>query len=254
MPCTPVNRQRWTAPSSRRMKGVEHMNRASDEGTEGAVADSLAGQCLVCLDLIDEQVPDATTLLKFRHTLEEHRLTEAMFREFSSILEKSGVMMRGGSVVDATFIEAQSSTKNAERSRDLKAHQAKKGNNGHFGYKAHTDVDAASGLVGMVAVTPANISDVTVAYKLVRKDDRFCYAGSDYTGIGKRKEIASDLRLSSVDREGRQTSLTDEGAARAQQSATQKVCCYRRKMARMIGTEHILNISDAFISYTKGVS
>lgn len=109
-------------------------------------------------------------------------------------------MTRGGSVVDAMFIEAQSSTKNAERSRDLKAHQAKKGNNGHSGYKAHTDVDAASGLVGMVAVTPANVSDVTVAYKLVRKDDRFCYVSSDYTGIGKRKEIASNLRLSSVDR------------------------------------------------------
>ncbi|NLH91209.1 MAG: IS5 family transposase [Atopobium sp.] len=194
--------------TGRKIRGAEVMLRMyllqvwfslSDEGTEDSVADSLAMQRFMRLDLIDEQVPDATTLLKFRHMLEEHHLTEAMFRELSTILEESGVMMRGGSIVDATFIEAPSSTKNADRARDPEAHQAKKGNNWHFGYKAHTGVDAGSGLVHTVVVTSANVSDVTIARKLVRKDDLFCYADSGYTGVGKREEIVSDPRLSRVD-------------------------------------------------------
>jgi IS5 family transposase len=193
--------------TGRRVRGAETMLRMyllqvwfslSDEGTEDSITDSLAMQRFMRLDLIEEDVPDATTLLKFRHMLEEHHLTEAMFRELSSILEKSGVMMRGGSVVDATFIEAPSSTKNAEHSRDPEAHQAKKGNNWHFGFKAHTGVDAGSGLVHTIELTPANVSDVTVAHKLVRRDDRVCYADSGYTGIGKREEIAADPRLSCI--------------------------------------------------------
>ena len=93
-----------------------------------------------------------------------------------------GIIMRGGSIVDATFVESPSSTKNRERSRDPEAHQAKKGNNWHFGYKAHAGVDAGTGLVHTVEVTAANVSDVAVAPSLLRPDDDSCHAGAGHAG------------------------------------------------------------------------
>lgn len=170
----------------------------SDEGCEDAVLDSRAMQRFVGLDLMREQVPDATTLLKFRRILEENGLTEAMFARLNGLLEEAGVMMRGGSIVDATFVESPSSTKNAARGRDPEAHQAKKGANWHFGYKVHVGVDAGSGLAHTLALTPANAPDVSMAHALVRPDDEFCYGDSGYTGVAKRPEVASDPHLSSM--------------------------------------------------------
>ena len=143
----------------------------SDEACEDAVLDSRAMQRFVGIDMMSEQVPDATTLLKFRHLLEGEGLGEGMLAELVSILDERGIIMRGGSIVDATFVESPSSTKNRERSRDPEAHQAKKGNNWHFGYKAHAGVDAGTGLVHTVEVTAANVSDVAVAPSLLRPDD-----------------------------------------------------------------------------------
>lgn len=171
----------------------------SDEGCEDAVLDSRAMQRFVGVDTMSEQVPDATTLCKFRHLLERERLGERMLSELAAILQDRGVMMRGGSIVDATFVEAPSSTKNASRSRDPEAHQAKKGNNWHFGYKAHAGADAGTGLVHTVEVTAANVSDVAVAHRLLRPDDAFCYADAGYTGVAKRPEVAGDPALSSVE-------------------------------------------------------
>jgi len=111
-----------------------------------------------------------------------------MLAELVSILDERGIIMRGGSIVDATFVESPSSTKNRERSRDPEAHQAKKGNNWHFGYKAHAGVDAGTGLVHTVEVTAANVSDVAVAPSLLRPDDEFCYADAGYTGAQGRQQ------------------------------------------------------------------
>lgn len=111
-----------------------------------------------------------------------------MLAELVSILDGHGIMMHGGSIVDATFVESPSSTKNRERSRDPEAHQAKKGNNWHFGYKAHAGVDAGTGLVHTVEVTAANVSDVAVAPSLLRPDDEFCYADAGYTGARGRQQ------------------------------------------------------------------
>lgn len=171
----------------------------SDEGCEDAVLDSRAMQRFMGIDLMSEQVPDASTLRRFRHLLEENGLGEAMLAELSRLLEEAGVMMRGGSIVDATFVEAPSSTKNARGERDPEAHQAKKGKNWHFGYKMHAGADAGSGLVHTVELTAANVSDVAVAHALVREDDAFCYGDSGYTGVAKREEVASDPRLSSIE-------------------------------------------------------
>ena len=171
----------------------------SDEGCEDAVLDSRAMQRFVGVDLMGEQVPDATTLLKFRRILEDNGLTEAMFARLNGLLDEAGVMMRGGSIVDATFVESPSSTKNARGERDPEAHQAKKGKNWHFGYKVHVGADAGSGLVHTLALTPANTSDLAMAHALVREGDSFCYCDSGYTGVAKRPEVVGDDALSGID-------------------------------------------------------
>lgn len=103
--------------------------------------------------------------------------------------------MRGGFIVDATFLDAPSSTKNATGTKDPKAHSGRKSTNYHFGYKAHIGADAGSGLAHTVSVTSANTSDVVIAHTLVRDDDTFCYSDSEYSGIEKRDEVTSDKHL-----------------------------------------------------------
>lgn len=193
----------------RRPVGIERMLRMyflqlwfnlSDEGVEEAVYDSRAFSEFMGVSFgLGDQVPDATTLLKFRRIVESKGLAKEILACVNGVLEAEGVMMRGGSIVDATFVEAPSSTKNASGSRDPEMHQAKKGQSWHFGMKAHVGVDAGSGLVHTAELAPANVSDVTVAHALVREDDSFCYADSGYTGVAKREEVASDPRLSQVD-------------------------------------------------------
>ena len=181
----------------RRPVGCERMLRTclprvwfhlSDEACEDAVLDSRAMQRFVGIDMMSEQVPDATTLPEFRHLLEGEGLGEGMLAELVSILDERGIIMRGGSIVDATFVESPSSTKNRERSRDPEAHQAKKGNNWHFGHEAHAGVDAGTGLVHTVEVTAANVSDVAVAPSLLRPDDEFCYADAGHAGAQGRQQ------------------------------------------------------------------
>lgn len=108
-------------------------------------------------------------------------------------------MLKGGTVVDATIINASPSTKNAEKQRDPEMHQTKKGNEWRFGMKCHIGVDAFSGLVHTTEVTSANVHDVSVATKLIREDDEFVYGDSGYLGIDKREEVVSDEHLSSID-------------------------------------------------------
>jgi IS5 family transposase len=117
----------------------------ADEGLEDALYDSQALRCFAGIDLAVESVPDATTLLKFRHWLERHDLTRVLFEEVGAMLEERGLLMRQGTIVDATIIAAASSTKNRSKARDPEMHQTKKGNQWHFGMKAHIGVDVASG-------------------------------------------------------------------------------------------------------------
>lgn len=160
----------------------------SDEGIEDAIYDSQAIRGFVGVDLARETAPDATTLLKFRRLLEEHQLTERIFAAINVHLAVKGLMLREGTVVDATIIAAPSSTKNQSEGRDPEMHQAKKGNQWHFGMKAHIGVDANSGLVHTVVTTPANVSDVTQAHKLLHGDETFVFADAGYQGVEKRAE------------------------------------------------------------------
>lgn len=168
----------------------------SDVATEEAVYDSRAMSRFVGVDFSSSsQVPDSTTLCKFRKCIADNGLGEEMLSSLNAILEGAGIMMRGGSIVDATFEEAPSSTKNARGERDPEAHQGK---NWHFGYKAHTGVDAGSGLVHTVVVTPANESDISQAHLLFREDDEFGYADAGHAGMGKREEFRRDPHLATM--------------------------------------------------------
>ena len=189
-------------------KGIEKMLRMyllqvwfnlSDEGVEDAIYDSYAFRKFMGINFNEEQVPDATTLLKFRHLLEENHLGEQMFKAINYVLEQGGAMMKGGTIVDATIINAPSSTKNAEKARDPEMHQTKKGNEWRFGMKCHIGVDAGTGYVHTVTATPANVHDITETAKLIREDDEVVYGDSGYVGIQKRTEIKEDEHLSKID-------------------------------------------------------
>ena len=170
----------------------------SDEGVEDAIYDSYAMRKFMGINFLEMDVPDATTLLKFRHLLEKHGLGKLFFDAINRCLERAGRMMRGGSIVDATLISAPSSTKNAKKERDPEMHQTKKGNQWHFGMKCHTGVDAGSGFVHTVEVTAANVHDITVAAKLLREDDEVVYGDSAYLGLEKREEIQNNEQLSAI--------------------------------------------------------
>jgi IS5 family transposase len=171
----------------------------ADEAVEEQIYDSYARRNFMGIDFTEEGVPDATTLLKFRHFLEKHGLQKMLFDTVSEALDEAGKIMHGGTIVDATIIEAPSSTKNSAKSRDPEMHQAKKGNEWHFGMKAHIGVDAGSGMVHSVETSAANVADIETAHKLIREDDEVVNADAGYAGIEKRKEIAENEQLSKVE-------------------------------------------------------
>jgi IS5 family transposase len=161
----------------------------SDEGMEDAVYDSQSLRKFSRIDLAHESVPDATTLLKFRHLLEAHQLPKKMFEELNLRLKQQGSLMCEGTIIDATIIKAPSSTKNERHERDPEMHQTKKGNEWHFGMKAHIGVDAASGLVHTLVTTPAHVADIAKTAELLHGKEEIVFADAGYTGIEKRSEI-----------------------------------------------------------------
>jgi IS5 family transposase len=177
--------------------GVERMLRMyvaqqcfglSDEGIEDAIYDSQAVRAFIGIDLNRESAPDATTLLKFRRLLEAHGLTQGIFTAINTHLAQKGLLLKEGTVVDATIIAAPSSTKNQDGKRDPEMHQAKKGNQWHFGMKAHIGVDADSGLTHTVVTTAANVSDVTQAHALLHGEETTAFGDAGYQGVEKREE------------------------------------------------------------------
>jgi transposase, IS5 family len=171
----------------------------SDEGVEDAIYDSYAMRRFMKLDFGVEQVPDATTLLHFRHLLEKHKLGEQLFAAQNEIFDAEGWIMRGGSIVDATIIAAPSSTKNATGTRDPEMHQTKKGNQWYFGMKAHIGVDAGTGYTHSLTATAANVHDLDEVVNLVRGDDEVVYTDAGYQGAARRPEIAGDEYLSNIE-------------------------------------------------------
>ena len=162
----------------------------SDEGIEDAIYDSQAIRAFVGVDLSREGAPDATTLLEFRHLLERHQLTESIFNAIAHHLAAKGLMLREGTIVDATLVAAPPSTKNKAGKRDPEMHQSKKGKQWYFGMKAHIGVDAHSGLVHTVIGTAGNVSDISQAQALLHGEEQAAFGDAGYQGIEKRPESA----------------------------------------------------------------
>lgn len=135
------------------------------------------------------RLPDETTVLRFRHLLEKHQLAPQVLATINAGLAQQGLMLKTGTVVDATIIAAPSSTKNKDGERDPEMHQTKKGNQWHFGMKAHIGVDAESGLVHTVIGTAANVNDVTQAGGLLHGQESDAWADAGYRGVDKREEL-----------------------------------------------------------------
>src|SRR5580765_7825899 len=161
----------------------------ADEALEDALYDSQALRGFAGIDLSVATVPDATTVLNFWHWLEEHELTQALFDEVGAMLEERGLLMRQGTIVDATIIVAPPSTKNKSKERDPEMHQTKKGNQWYFGMKAHIGADADSGLVHTVTATAANVADVAETHALLHGEEKTAFLDAGYIGVEKRVEI-----------------------------------------------------------------
>ena len=161
----------------------------ADEALEDALYDNTPLRLFVGIDLSRESVPDATTLLLFRRLLETHELTSVLFAEINAGLTEKGLLLKGGSMVDATLIAAPSSTKNADHARDPEMHQTKKGNQWYHGMKAHIGADTESGLVHTLVTTAANASDIASLADCLRDDDATAHLDAGYVGAQKREEI-----------------------------------------------------------------
>jgi IS5 family transposase len=176
-----------------RMYLVQNWFSLSDPATEDEIYDSYAMRNFVGINYIGKsQCPDETSLCNFRHLIEEHKIGEQIEKLILKKLEISGLIMRGGTILDATIMSAPKSTKNLDKTRDPEMKSTKKGTNYYFGSKLHIGVDAGTGYIHSHETTAANEHDITQAHKLIRQDDEFVSGDSAFVGLEKREEIASN--------------------------------------------------------------
>ena len=180
-------RHPYPLPVMLRIHCVQLFYNLSDPGIEDLLYESEPVRRFVGLKL-SGPLPDETTTLNFRHLLEQHNLGQGLFGEINAHLESQGLRLREGTIVDATIIEAPSSTKNRTGERDPEMHQNKKGNQWHFGMKTHIEVDAETGLVHSMTTTAANAHDVTEAHNLLHGGETVVWGDAGYQGVGKREE------------------------------------------------------------------
>lgn len=193
-----------------RMYFIANWFNLADEACEDALYDIPAFRNFCRIDLGRERVPDATSLLNFRHLLEDNQLGAALFSKVGEMLLANGMKLSGGTIVDATIIAAPSSTKNADNARDPEMHQTKKGNQWHFGMKVHIGVDSKTGLAHSASVTPANVHDSQELPNLLHGNETRLYGDSAYTG---QKEVLQQTAPNARDftnkRASRSRPLTD---------------------------------------------
>lgn len=220
--------------------GVERMLRLyflqqwfnlSDPGVEEALYNSLAMRRFVGIDLGREPAPDETTVCRFRHLLEAHDLGRRLFEEVHRHLEAKGLKLATGTIVDATIINAPSSTKNADKARDPDMHQTKKGNQWYFGMKAHVGVDSRTKIIHAVVATAANVADSQILPDLLHGDETRVWGDQAYRGqtqaIKRRAPKAQDF----THRRYRHRGAVDE-AERAKNRTKSRV---RAKVEHAIG-------------------
>ncbi|MCW8885082.1 MAG: IS5 family transposase [Motiliproteus sp.] len=171
-----------------RIHCMQHWYNLSDPAMEDALYE-IASMRLFSRLSLDKAIPDHTTIMNFRHLLERHGLARQLFDEVNAWLTDAGVLVKEGTLMDATIIEAPSSTKNKAGERDPEMHQTKKGNQWHFGMKAHIGVDAQSGLTHSFTTTAANEHDLNQAPNLLHGEEEYVFADAGYRGAEKRDEL-----------------------------------------------------------------
>ena len=219
----------------------------SDEGMEDAIYDSQAIRGFVGVDLSREAAPDATTILKFRHLLDEHKLTKAIFEKINEYLTAKGLLLREGTIIDATLIAAPSSTKNKDKARDPEMHQSKKGNQWYFGMKAHIGVDVESGIVHTVVATAGNVSDVVQAHAVLHGEEKHVMADAGYIGIEKREENKdkTDIEWHIAAKRSTIQKVTDENVRGALEKLERAKASIRSKV------EHPFHVVKNLFKYRK---
>ena len=180
-------RRPYPLPVMLRVHCVQLFYNLSDPGMEDLLYEADSVRRFVGLKL-SGALPDETTILNFRHLLEKHNLGPGLLEEINAHLESQGLKLREGTIVDATIIEAPSSTKNRARERDPEMRQTKKGSQWHFGMKAHIGVDSETGIVHSMSTTAANSHDVTEAHNLLHGGERVVWGDAGYQGAHKREE------------------------------------------------------------------
>ena len=169
------------------------------------------------------RLPDESTILRFRHRLEKHKLAERILSVVNDILIQRGLMLKAGTVVDATLIAAPSSTKNKDHKRDPDMHSSKKGEQMYFGMKAHIGADAESGLVHTVRGTSGNVHDVTEGNSLLHGQERMAFGDAGYQGIGKRPDAKADVTWHVAMRPGKRRALNLDNTADALLDQAEKI-------------------------------
>lgn len=171
-----------------RIHFMQNWYNLSDEGMEDALYEIASMRLFAGLSL-DRAIPDRTTIMNFRHLLEQHKLARIMFNTVKHWLIEANLLMTQGTLVDATIIHAPSSTKNKDKTRDREMHQTRKGNQWYFGMKAHIGVDGESGLTHSLVTTPANQHDLKPVGQLLHGGERFISGDAGYQGAQKRKAL-----------------------------------------------------------------
>jgi transposase, IS5 family len=219
---------------------LQHWFNLSDPAMEDALYDSEAMRRFAGIALGDDPVPDESTILRFRHLLERHQLTEAMFSAVRTLLEQRQLLLKAGTIVDATIIEAPPSTKNAAQARDPEMHQTRKGSTWHFGMKAHVGTDLR-GIVHSLTTTAAHVAEITCLPQLLHGEEQALYADQAYWSEFHRECAAAHGVRYCVNRRGtHQRPLT----------AAQRRSNRRRSQARARG-EHAFHVVKRLWGFTK---
>jgi IS5 family transposase len=211
---------------------------------EEALYDTPMFRVFVGLDAGEDNLPDESTILRFRHLLEEHSLSLQIMAAINATLAARGLMLKSGTVVDATLIAAPSSTKNKDGQRDPEMHQSKKGNQWHFGMKAHIGVDADSGLVHTVIGTAGNVGDVTQGHGLLHGQEKVVFADAGYQGADKRPE-ATGVQWQVATRPGKRRENKDTAWGQLLEQAEQLKASIRAKV------EHPFRVIKRQFGHTK---
>ena len=192
------------------------------------------------------RLPDESTILRFRHRLEKHKLAEQILSVVNELLTKKGLLLKAGTAVDATLIAAPTSTKNKDKERDPEMHSSKKANQWYFGMKAHIGVDAESGLVHTVRGTSGNVSDIAEANSLLHGRESVAFGDAGYQGVEKRLDAKADVTWHVAMRPGKRKALNIKNEADAMTHKAEKL-----KAAIRAKVEHPFRVVKRQFGYVK---